>query len=51
MAHVPAQIVKHKPKSFIAENVLGLLQLFPKQFNWLIQTLRGLRDERGTPCF
>jgi hypothetical protein len=27
------KIVKHKPKSFIAENVLGLLQLFPKQFN------------------
>jgi hypothetical protein len=27
------KIVKHKPKSFIVENVLGLLQLFPKQFN------------------
>ena len=51
MAHVPAQIQRHKPKSFLVENVLGLMQLFPKQFNLLVETLRALRDSSNQLCY
>ena len=50
MALIPAQIDKHKPRSFLAENVFGLMSLFPKEFNWLIQTLRNIQLPNGQPC-
>jgi len=50
MAFIPYQIKKHKPRSFVAENVKGLLSLFPNEFNWLIETLRGIELPNGQPC-
>lgn len=50
MALIPFQIKKHKPRSFVAENVKGLMTLFPKEFNWLIQTLRSIELPNGQPC-
>eukprot|EP00435_Cladocopium_sp_Y103_P063112 s225_g24.t1 len=50
MALIPYQITKHKPRSFISENVKGLMSLFPKEFNWLIESLRAIRLANGEPC-
>lgn len=51
MAFVPAQIDRQKPRSFLVENVLGLLQIFPRHFNLLLETLRNLKDSSGEICF
>ena len=51
LAAIPYQVEKHKPKSFLVENVLGLLQLFPESFNWLVDGLRGISLPNGTPCY
>ena len=50
MALIPFQIEKHKPRSFISENVKGLPSLFPKEFNWLIQALRDIQLPNGEQC-
>ena len=50
MALIPFQINKHKPRSFISENVKGLMILFPKEFNWLIESLRSIVLPNGQPC-
>ena len=50
MALIPAQVAKHQPRSFLAENVKGLMTLFPKEFNWLVQTLRDIKLPNGQPC-
>ena len=50
MALIPFQIKKHKPRSFVSENVKGLTQLFPNEFNWLIAALRSIQLPNGQPC-
>ncbi|CAE7232863.1 hsdFM [Symbiodinium sp. CCMP2592] len=45
---VPFQIARLKPKAFVLENVLGMVQRFPRTFNLLIDTLRCLELEPGS---
>lgn len=50
MALIPFQVEKHKPRSFMSENVKGLVSLFPAEFNWLIERLRSIALPNGQPC-
>ena len=50
-ALIPHQVDKHKPRSFVSENVKGLMTMFPKEFNWLVQSLRDIKLPNGALCY